>query len=182
MGDNDLFNPFICVANDNALLKENEMPEKSSLKLKHYSSERFDVEYQEACNNVRHYEQLRNSIMKFWAQLNGFLFAAIGLAFGQLKNYPEYSVFFMIATAIFVILITFFVLMMEEREMDYFAVLCQRCRILESREGFSGQFWRTYVELVLPTKKISRRITMRMTYVFGAFFWGIVLIYIVRNL
>ena len=166
-----LVNPYLCVERDNNLLDKEE-----SLMLKEYSKEHFKTEYEQACQNTRHYEQLRSNIMAFWAQLCGFLFAAMGLSLTQIDKAPELSGLLMKAIGIFGFVMSIFVLCMEIREMDYFKELCQRCRILEAREGFAGQYWRTYVQLVKGKRGLlSRRYTMLLTYGIGASFWALVL-------
>ena len=170
-------NPYFCVESDNNLLEKEEI-----LSLKEYSEKHFEIEYAQACQNVRHYEQLRNSIMTFWAQLCGFLFAAMGLSLTRFGETPELSGLLMKSIGIFGFIMSLLVLWMETREMDYFKELCWRCRILEARAGFAGQYWRTYVQLVKRKGGWSRRNAMTLTYSFGALFWALVIAYAICKL
>lgn len=136
-----------------------------------YSAERWEAEYRECCANARHSEQLRASIMGFWASFNAILFVAVGVALNLLDKSPSVSFGLMTVIGVAGSFITMMVRAMESREMDYYSQFSQRCRILESAAGFYGQYWRTYLNLVKHGGKKSRVATMKRMYSAGAVFW-----------
>jgi len=140
-------------------------------RLEKYSAEHWEAEYRECCGNARHSEQLRASIMGFWASFNGIIFVAVGVALNLLDKNPAVSFGLMTVIGIAGSFITIMVRAMESREMEYYSQFSQRCRILESEAGFYGQYWRTYLKLVRDGGKKSRVATMRKMYSVGAISW-----------
>ena len=158
---------------ESALAASNALLDGGSM-LGAYPAERWEVEYAECCANARHSEELRGSIMGFWASFNGILFVAVGVALDLLGDNAYVSLGLMTVIGIAGAFITMMVRAMETREMAYYAQFCQRCRILEFEAGFYGQYWRTYLNLVKRGGKTSRVATMKRMYSTGAAFWVLV--------
>jgi hypothetical protein len=154
-------------------------------KLPTFHDEYVKMEYHECCENARHHAAIRNTIMQFWVAFSGILFVALGTSLDQLEKNLNLGLLFMLGIGVAGLVVTILVYMMEIRVMDYYKEWSERCRILEARMGFYGQYWRTYFKLVEPQqqeerkkkeKKISRMKIMKYMYWFGICLWTFTLL------